>query len=68
TITFTIPAAQVSIFLLDSQGRQIKKIAEGYYTAGTHHAVFERDGLPSGNYFYTLRVNGMSVTRKLLLL
>ena len=68
TITFTIPAAQVSIFLLDSQGRQIRKIAEGNYAAGTHQAVFERDGLPSGNYFYTLRVNGMSVTRKLLLL
>ena len=68
TITFTIPAAQVSILLLDSQGRQIRKIAEGNYTAGTHQIVFERDGLPAGNYFYNLRVNGMSVTRKLLLL
>lgn len=68
TIAFTIPTAQITIYLLDNQGRQIRKIAEGNYLAGSHQIVFERDGLPSGNYFYTLRVNGMSITRKLLLL
>lgn len=68
TITFTIPAAIIRLELMDAQGRLLHTIAEGNYAAGTHQVVLERRGLPAGTYFYTLFVNGMRVTRKLLLL
>jgi uncharacterized protein (DUF1501 family) len=68
TITFSIPAARVQITLLDAQGRNIRTIAEGNYPAGVHKVVFNRDGLPSGAYYYVLKVNGLGVTKKLLVL
>ena len=68
TITFSIPAAYVTITLLDAQGRTVRKIAEGSYPTGTHKVVVNRDGLPSGSYFYVLKINGMGVTKKMLVL
>lgn len=68
TITFSCPAASISIVLLDNQGRVLRKIAEGDYPAGPHSVVFNRDGLPPGEYYYLLRINGMGVTRKLVIL
>ncbi|MBL7826096.1 MAG: DUF1501 domain-containing protein [Saprospiraceae bacterium] len=68
TITFSIPSANVVITLLDGQGRTIRKIAEGQYPAGTHKVVFQRDGLPAGTYYYMLKVNGLGVTKKMLIL
>lgn len=68
TISFAIPAAYISITLLDAEGRSIRKIAEGNYPAGTHKVVFNRDGLPSGMYYYVLRINGLGVTKKMIVL
>jgi len=68
TITFTIPSAYVTITLLDAQGRHIRNITEGNYPAGVHNVTFNRDGLPSGNYYYVLRINGLGVTKKMLIL
>ena len=68
TITFSIPAAYVTLTLLDAQGRTIRKLAEGNYPAGIHKVAFNRDGLPSGSYFYMLKINGLGVTKKLLVL
>lgn len=68
TISFSIPAAYVTIVLLDNEGRVLRKIAEGQYPTGSHSVVFNRDGLPPGNYYYTLKINGMGVTRKLVIL
>jgi uncharacterized protein (DUF1501 family) len=68
TIKFSIPAAYVNITLLDVQGRAIRNIAEGNFPAGTHKIVFNRDGLPSGTYFYVLKINGLGVTKKMLVL
>lgn len=68
TITFSIPASYVTITLLDAQGRTLRKITEGNYPTGTHRVVFNRDGLPSGAYYYLLKVNGLGVTKKLLVL
>lgn len=68
TITFSIPSAYVTITLLDAQGRAIRKIAEGNYPAGIHNVAFNRDGLPSGSYYYVLKINGLGVTKKMLIL
>jgi uncharacterized protein (DUF1501 family) len=68
TITFTIPSGMVTITLLDSQGRSIRKIAEGTYPAGTHKIMFDRQDLSSGTYYYQLRLNGIGITRKMLVI
>lgn len=68
TITFSIPAAYITLTLLDAQGRTIRKLAEGSYPTGTHNVVFNRDGLPGGSYFYVLKINGIGVTRKMIIL
>jgi uncharacterized protein (DUF1501 family) len=68
TIAFTIPEAMVRLDLLDSQGRFLRLLSEGRYPAGFHKVVFNREGLPSGQYFYVLRVNGLGITKKLLLI
>lgn len=67
TITFTsFSSAQVVINLMDAQGRFLLKIAEGNYTTGTHRIRFDRSSLPSGTYFYQVRLNGVGVTKKML--
>jgi hypothetical protein len=58
----------VTITLLDSQGRAIRKIAEGTYPAGTHKIMFDRQDLSSGTYYYQLRLNGIGITRKMLVI
>ncbi|MEZ4688825.1 MAG: hypothetical protein R3A12_01045 [Ignavibacteria bacterium] len=37
-------------------------------TAGSYKVDFKAKGLPSGIYFYNLVVNGMSETKKMVLL
>jgi uncharacterized protein (DUF1501 family) len=68
TITFNIPAGFVSLTLLDTQGRVVRKIAEGNYPAGIHNVVLNREDLSAGTYFYQLRLNGLGVTRKMLVI
>ncbi len=69
TITFTAPgAAHVVIDLLDGQGRYLRNIAEGSYPEGPQEVQFSRGSLPSGTYFYRLQFNGVTVTRKMLVM
>ena len=69
TITFTsFGNAYVVINLLDSQGRFILKIAEGNYPTGPHQVRFDRSNLPSGTYFYQVKLNGVGVTKKMLVM
>ncbi|MBI1226942.1 MAG: DUF1501 domain-containing protein [Bacteroidetes bacterium] len=67
TITFTsFSNANVVINLMDSQGRFIMKIVEGSYPTGVHRIRFDRSNLPSGTYLYQVRLNGIGVTKKML--
>jgi len=68
TITFTSPDADVTINLMDAQGRMMLQIAQGHYTAGFHKVVFDRSNLNSGTYFYQVRMNGVAVTKRMLVL
>ena len=68
TIAFMSPGAHVVINLLDVQGRHIVKIAEGQYPMGMHRVVFDRSSLNSGTYFYQVVLNGLLVTKKMLVL
>ena len=69
TITFvSFSSAYVVINLLDAQGRFIVKIAEGSYLAGANQVRFDRSNLPGGTYFYQVKLNGVGVTKKMLVL
>ncbi|HHM21187.1 MAG TPA: T9SS type A sorting domain-containing protein, partial [Bacteroidetes bacterium] len=68
TIAFLSPGGQVAINLLDTQGRFILKITQGRYPAGFHRVVFDRSSLNSGTYFYQVVLNGIAVTKKMLVL
>lgn len=58
----------VSLIVHDAMGREFKKLVNGTMTAGAHKVSFDATGLPSGAYFYTLRANNFTATRKMLLM
>ncbi len=49
-------------------GQEVASLFAGNLTAGSHIATFNGSRFASGVYFYTLRNNGNSVTKKMVLL
>lgn len=68
TIDFYSDGSDVTILLLDSNGRFVDTIAKGTYPTGMNSVVFNRTGLPAGIYFYRLINGGAKATRKMLIL
>jgi uncharacterized protein (TIGR02145 family) len=69
-IRFALPESQqVTIQVYDVNGRLVAELLNNVtYSAGNHQVTFDGSGLSSGIYLYTMRTsNGMSFTRKLLL-
>jgi uncharacterized protein (DUF1501 family) len=67
-ISFTIPSGFIVVTLFDVQGKAVRKLVEGTFAAGKHQIRVDRDGLESGTYFYQLRLNGMGVTKKMVVI
>ena len=68
-LTFSLPiAGEVSLVVHDLQGRVVARLADGFHSAGMHQITFNASQLPSGVYFARLQVNGLSQTRKILLI
>jgi len=69
TINWTSPiSAWQSIKLFNSLGQEVDTIAEGYFESGTHSKFYLiNSSLPSGVYFYQLRVGNYVTTRKMIL-
>lgn len=68
-INFSIPKAMyISLIVYDIAGRQAGKIYEGNLNKGLHEAVFNGENLSSGIYFYSLKTEGYSETKKMILL
>ena len=69
TFTITIEGGYLSIHLIDLSGRVLQTVVEGNYPGGTHRVTFNRTpDLPPGTYFYQIKVNGKTVTKKLLMI
>lgn len=69
TVTVTIPCdGNVSLAVRDTYGRQIAEISHGFLNKGTHQFRIDRQGLPDGIYFYTLKVDNKSFTRKMIVI
>lgn len=79
TIRYALPvAAQVKLVIFDSQGREVRVLAQGQQTAGEHRVIWNGtsavgERLASGLYFYRLEMVGndgsrMTELRKMTLL
>lgn len=58
---------QVSLTLLDANGRQVKVLSNARREAGSYVEYFEPGGLAKGVYFYKLVVNGFSAVKKMFI-
>ncbi len=68
-LRFDIPRlAEVKLAVYDIQGREVARLAAGWYPAGTHQAVWDASKVASGVYFARLDAGDFMQTCKLLLL
>jgi hypothetical protein len=69
TIDFTIPkAGNVTLKIYDALGREVATLVNGYMTAQAYKVDFNGSNLSNGVYFYTLRTDNFSQTKKMVLL
>ena len=68
TIDFYLPAAgNMELAVFDVSGREIARLAEGFYPQGSHQAEFDASALSSGIYFARMNTGGSAIVQKLLL-
>jgi len=68
TIGFSLnDANDVRIDVYNSVGQRVKTIVNGRYSQGYHQVKFDGTNLSSGMYFYTLRTNAATETKKMIL-
>ncbi|UCD37954.1 MAG: T9SS type A sorting domain-containing protein [Fidelibacterota bacterium] len=69
TIKFQLKeAGPVALLIYDHLGREVLKLVDQPMSAGYHSVTVGADRLASGVYFYRIRVNEFTATRKMLLL
>jgi hypothetical protein len=68
SINYTLPASGfVTLKVYDMLGKEVATLVNGMQDAGAKIAKLDASQLPSGIYFYTLRTNTFSATKKMLL-
>ena len=69
TIRYSIPAfGAVNINVYNVLGKEVATLVNEVKSPGTYSVDFDSMNLPSGIYFYTLKSDTYSITRKMLLL
>ncbi len=69
TIAYNLErAGYANLSVFDLFGNQVSVLISGEQSAGGHRIVWNTSGIPSGTYFYRLRSNDRSLTRKLIIL
>ncbi|MEW6196868.1 MAG: alpha/beta fold hydrolase [Bacteroidota bacterium] len=69
TISYSIPETQfVTLKIFDVLGKEVATLVNEEKLSGNYEIKFNGGGLPSGVYFYRLRVGNFVQTKKLLLL
>ncbi|MCK4979038.1 MAG: T9SS type A sorting domain-containing protein [Candidatus Delongbacteria bacterium] len=67
-IKFAIPtASDVKLNVYNINGQLVSELVNGSEEAGIYKVSFDASNFNSGMYFYTLEVNGMSITKKMIL-
>ncbi|MFC1692732.1 T9SS type A sorting domain-containing protein [Candidatus Latescibacterota bacterium] len=68
TIEYSIPHdTHVTLTIYNLSGQVVNVMKDEYQQAGKHSVTWDASDMPSGLYFYTLKANGISETRKMLL-
>lgn len=68
-INYKIPEEGfASIIVYDALGREMSKLIDLYMQPGEYSVDFDANGLNSGVYFYTLRINNYTETKQMILL
>jgi len=68
-IRFDLPAAgEVGLIVFDRLGREVTRLADGWFDAGAYARTFNADGLASGVYFVRLMAGDFQEVQKLLLI
>jgi hypothetical protein len=68
-VRFTLPAGQhVRLAVFNMLGQQVRVLAEGYYSAGTHDVRFAADDLASGVYVARLDTEHAARFQNMLLM
>jgi hypothetical protein len=66
-ISYTLAkAGEVSFEIYDIAGKLVSAVNEGNKPAGKHKLTLDTSTLTSGTYFYTLKSEGTSLTRKMV--
>jgi len=68
-IAFVVPRREhVSLKVYDTLGRELTTLVDGMKNPGRYEVQWNATGLPSGIYYYRLRVGGLTSTRKMTLI
>lgn len=68
-ISYTVPdRSYITLKVYNVLGKEVATIFEGYQQKGSYSAEFNGTGFSSGTYFYQLRSNDVSITKKFILL
>jgi photosystem II stability/assembly factor-like uncharacterized protein len=68
TIRFDVrTSGNVSLKVFDVLGKEVEVIVNEYLKSGRYSVQFNGDNLPSGVYYYELRAEGFSETKRMLL-
>ncbi len=58
----------VNISVFNLQGKRVKTLADGAFSPGIYHVVFQGSGFPSGLYFCSMKAEDSVDTQKMLLM
>ncbi|MCB9248586.1 MAG: T9SS type A sorting domain-containing protein [Ignavibacteriales bacterium] len=58
----------VSLIIYDVLGNKVAELEKGFKSAGNYSYLFDASNLTSGIYFYTIRTNNFTATKKMLLM
>jgi flagellar hook assembly protein FlgD len=68
-IKFTVPKdGHASLNIYDITGKLVATYLNDYVTKGVYNAEIDGTNLSSGVYFYTLKTNGLTDTKKMILI
>jgi hypothetical protein len=66
-IDYSIPSnGHVTLEIFNEAGEKIDVLVDTWRAAGSHMATWEVNGRPAGAYFYRLRTNGFTQTKKMI--
>ena len=67
TISYQLPlSGHVSIKVYDIIGQEIDTLVNEFKEPGEYTVIWNAEDMPSGLYFYSLKANGFTQTKKML--